>query len=94
MLILQEPRRKASSIDTKEKTIVLVDTVSQPEQSLLLKQWAALHLTTDVLHQAVRQDLVLVSRSRSHITTDGQSASSSWYPAPFGASDQILHLFE
>jgi hypothetical protein len=34
------------------------------------------------------------SRSRSHITTDGQSASSSWYPASFGASDQMLHLFE
>jgi hypothetical protein len=31
---------------------------------------------------------------RSHITTDGQSASSSWHLAPFGASDQMLHLFE
>jgi hypothetical protein len=34
------------------------------------------------------------SRSRSHITTDGQSASSSWCLAPFGASDEMLHLFE
>jgi hypothetical protein len=33
-------------------------------------------------------------RSRSHITTDGQSASSSWCLAPFGAGDQMLHLFK
>jgi hypothetical protein len=32
--------------------------------------------------------------SRSHITTDGQSASSSWCLAPFRAGDQMLHLFE
>jgi hypothetical protein len=32
------------------------------------------------------------SQSWSHITTDGQSASSSWCSAPFGASDQMLHL--
>jgi hypothetical protein len=30
------------------------------------------------------------SPSPSHITTDGQSASSSWCLAPFGASDQML----
>jgi hypothetical protein len=30
------------------------------------------------------------SRSRSHITTDGQSASSSWCLAPLGAGDQML----
>jgi hypothetical protein len=34
------------------------------------------------------------NRSRSHITTGGQSASSSWCPAPLGAGDQMLHLFE
>jgi hypothetical protein len=32
-------------------------------------------------------------RSRSHIMTDGQSASSSWCLALFGAGDQMLHLF-
>jgi hypothetical protein len=32
------------------------------------------------------------TRSRSHITTDGQSANSSWYLAPFGAGAQMLHL--
>jgi hypothetical protein len=32
-------------------------------------------------------------RSRSHITTDGQSASWSWYLATFG-SGYMLHLFE
>jgi hypothetical protein len=37
---------------------------------------------------------IVTSRSRRHITTDGQSASSSWCLAPFGASDQMLHLFE
>jgi hypothetical protein len=31
---------------------------------------------------------------RSRITTDGQSASSSWCLAPFGPGDQMLHLFE
>jgi hypothetical protein len=36
--------------------------------------------------------LDLSSRSRSHITTDGQSASSSWFLAPFGSSDQTLLL--
>jgi hypothetical protein len=34
------------------------------------------------------------SRSRSHITTEGQSASSSWCLVPLGAGDQMLHLFE
>jgi hypothetical protein len=33
-------------------------------------------------------------RSRSHITTDSQSASSSRCLAPLGAGDQMLHLFE
>jgi hypothetical protein len=33
-------------------------------------------------------------RSRSHITTDSQSASSSRCLVPFGAGDQMLHLFE
>jgi hypothetical protein len=33
-------------------------------------------------------------QSRSHITTDGQLASSSWCLTSFGASDQMLHLFE
>jgi hypothetical protein len=32
--------------------------------------------------------------SRSHITTDGQSARSSWCLAPFGVGDQMLYLFE
>jgi hypothetical protein len=32
------------------------------------------------------------NRSRSHITTDHQSASSSWCLTPFGAGDQMLHL--
>jgi hypothetical protein len=31
---------------------------------------------------------------RSHITTEGQSVSSSWCLAPFGAGDQMLLLFE
>jgi hypothetical protein len=30
----------------------------------------------------------------SRITTDGQSASSSWCHAPFEAGEQMLHLFE
>jgi hypothetical protein len=34
------------------------------------------------------------SLNRRHFTTDGQSASSSWCRAPFGASDQMLHLFQ
>jgi hypothetical protein len=34
------------------------------------------------------------SRSRSHITTDSQSAISSWCLVPFGAIDQMVHLFE
>jgi hypothetical protein len=34
------------------------------------------------------------ARSRSHITTDGQSVSSSWCLAPSGAGEQMLHLFE
>jgi hypothetical protein len=37
---------------------------------------------------------LVVKRSRSHITTDGQSASSSWCLDPFGAGDHMLHLFE
>jgi hypothetical protein len=28
------------------------------------------------------------------IATDGQSVSSSWCRAPFGAGDQMLHFFE
>jgi hypothetical protein len=32
--------------------------------------------------------------SSSYIATDGQSASSSWCRAPFGAGDQILHFSE
>jgi hypothetical protein len=40
------------------------------------------------------EDRILLSRSRSHITTDGQSVSSSWCLAPFEAGDQMLHLFE
>jgi hypothetical protein len=35
-----------------------------------------------------------ISQSQSHITTDGQSASSSWCLAPFGSGLQMLHLFE
>jgi hypothetical protein len=34
------------------------------------------------------------ARSRSHITTDGQSVSLSWCLAPFGEGEQMLHLFE
>jgi hypothetical protein len=33
------------------------------------------------------------SSSSSYIATDGQSASSSWCLAPFGANDQILIFF-
>jgi hypothetical protein len=33
-----------------------------------------------------------VPGSRSHITTDGQSASSSWCLEPFGAGDQMLQI--
>jgi hypothetical protein len=33
-------------------------------------------------------------KKKKNITTDGQSASSSWCFAPFGAGDQMLHLFE
>jgi hypothetical protein len=41
------------------------------------------------------KDLFSVSiSSRSHITTDGQSATSSWCQASFGAGDQILLLFD
>jgi hypothetical protein len=36
----------------------------------------------------------LSSSSSSYIATNGQSASSSWCRAPFGAADQMLHLFE
>jgi hypothetical protein len=28
------------------------------------------------------------------LSTKSKPASSSWCPAPFGASDQMLHLFE
>jgi hypothetical protein len=31
--------------------------------------------------------------SSSYIATNGQSASSSWFRAPFGADDQILNFF-
>jgi hypothetical protein len=41
-----------------------------------------------------REAVAVYHVSRSHITTDSQSASSSWCLAPFGASDQMLHLFE
>jgi hypothetical protein len=34
------------------------------------------------------------NRSRSHITTDGQSTSSSWCLTPLGADDQMLNLSE
>jgi hypothetical protein len=33
-----------------------------------------------------------LTRSRSHITTDGQSASSSWCLAPFGESDCLSSI--
>jgi hypothetical protein len=34
------------------------------------------------------------SQKKSYIATDGQSASSSWCQAPFGADGQILRFFE
>jgi hypothetical protein len=39
-------------------------------------------------------DGTCVSSSSSYIMTDGQSASLSWYLAPFGAGDQMSHFFE
>jgi hypothetical protein len=36
--------------------------------------------------------LIIIPTSSSYIATDGQSASSSWCPTPFGADDQILNL--
>jgi hypothetical protein len=36
----------------------------------------------------------LQSQSQSHIATDGQSVSKSWYQAPSGAHDQILLLLD
>jgi hypothetical protein len=33
----------------------------------------------------------LLSQSQSHIATDGQSVSKSWYRAPSGAHDQIFN---
>jgi hypothetical protein len=43
---------------------------------------------------ATERRCIVFPRSRSHITTDCRPASSSWCLAPFGASDQMLHLFE
>jgi hypothetical protein len=34
------------------------------------------------------------SKSKAHYDRRSESASSSWCLAPFGASDQMLHLFE
>jgi hypothetical protein len=36
------------------------------------------------------RELLCKSQSQSHIATDGQSISKSWYRAPFGAHDQIF----
>jgi hypothetical protein len=56
-----------------------------------------------ILHSLFLQALILIQGGpdippgtvgRGHITADGQSATSSWCLAPFGAGDQMLHLSE
>jgi hypothetical protein len=50
-------------------------------------QYSILVLTSSHIHTSLRNSTV--SRSRSHLTTDGQSVSKSWCRAPSGAHDQI-----
>jgi hypothetical protein len=49
---------------------------------------------SSAVHILKLERLQLISSSNSsYIATDGQSASSSWCRAPFGAYDQILIFF-
>jgi hypothetical protein len=43
-----------------------------------------------VKYSQIKFPLVTSSQSQSHITTDDQSVSASWFRAPFGAHDQML----
>jgi hypothetical protein len=47
-------------------------------------------VTVEVFDPASTRVTALLSQSQSHITTDGQSVSKSWYRAPSGAHDQIF----
>jgi hypothetical protein len=59
-------------------TIFIVSDLRRPISSPLTTR----RVTVEVFDPASTRDTVLVSESESYVTTDGQSASLSWYKAP------------
>jgi hypothetical protein len=45
---------------------------------------------SDVIHSYSLISISVVMSSQSHISTDDQSVSASWFRAPSGAHDQML----